>query len=194
MSVCNRLCYYWIVGEEWMKRNLLALFLLFILAASLYLFFFHKEKQNNLNEDLMIKLSDDTIFYVPDMEYLTFNDVKKDAVYLLIVPEANAKDVRDAKNIIKIDDKSKIEAICNLITLETVKEFKKNEVRDLTEIHPAIFIRINSKHYFRVDLQKDYYRISQDNVIATKRFLSYDLDNKEKLFKLINSLKADNKE
>ncbi len=177
-----------------MKRNLLALFLLFILAASLYLIFFHKENQNNLNEDLMIKLSDDTIFYVPDMERLTFNDVKKDASYLLIVPEANAKDVREAKNIIKIEDKSKIEAICNLINLETVKEFNKNGVIDLTEVHPVIFIRINSKHYFRVDLLEDYYNVTQDNIVATNRYFIYNTNNKEILFELINSLKADNRD
>ncbi len=103
-----------------------------------------------------------------------------------LIPKANSSDVRDAKNIIKVDNKSDIDDICNLIRLETLKVFDEDDIIDFTVTHPVIFIRINDKHYFRVDLFEDYYSISQDNVSATEAYYAYDVETRENILRIID--------
>ncbi len=146
----------------------------------------------NLNEDLMIKLSDERNFYTFDLEYLSFNDVKYNSTYLLIVLNANAIDVRESKDIIKIDNIERKEYILSLFDLAEEKIINNNIVIDFSVIHPVVFVRINEQHFFRIDIFDDFYVLSQDNVISTERYYVLKNETKEKILEIIEKYLAEN--
>ncbi len=142
--------------------------------------------KDNLYDDYMIKYSDDTIFYIPEFEFLSFDEVKNQAEYILYIPIANSKDVRHVDNIIKIDDKNRIREIVSLFSMDSKKDFKEDDVIDLTVYHPVVFIKVHKNHYFRIDVLGDYYEISQDNVVGTGKYYNCSLQLKEQLHKLLD--------
>ncbi len=167
-----------------MEKNKKYLLYFLIIVLFTVVLFYIIDNNSNLKNDFMIKHSDDTILYIPDFNYLDFNKVKKDVEYILIISNCISTDVREAKEIVKVTDTNKIKSCTNLFNLTKKKKFAEDDVVDFTINHIAIFFRINSEHYFRIDLFDDYYSIIQDNLIASRKCYVYD-ENKEKVTNII---------
>ncbi len=161
--------------------------LIIIIIISIIIYFIINSNEN-LNDDSMIKYSGETIFYIPDFNYLKFNEVKNDIKYILIIPNCISDDVSNVKKILKLEDNEKIKLCSSLFTLDNKKEFNKDEVIDFTVNHTAVFFRINDGHYFRIDIFDDYYSVEQDNISASIKYYSYDHTNKVAVMNIINDL------
>ncbi len=170
-----------------MKKNkkYLLYFLIIILFSSVL--FYIIDNNSNLNKDFMIKHSDDTILYIPNFNYLDFNKVKNDVEYILIISNCISTDVRNANEIVKVIEKNKIKLCSDLFRLTEKKKFDKDDIVDFTINHTAIYFRIASEHYFRIDLFDNYYSIIQDNMTVSRRYYVYDED-KDKVMNIVNNL------